>query len=284
MKWSGRRQSDNVEDRRGISGKGIAGIGGIGAIVIAVIAFFITKDPSQLINTLQQTGGAQQEQLSAEDQAHQDSLASFIGVVLADTEDVWGTLFNNMGKTYEMPKLVMFTGAVQSACGNAQAAVGPFYCSGDSKVYLDLSFLEELQEKLGAQGDFAQAYIIAHEVGHHVQNLLGTLDQVHGMRSRLSEAEYNDLSVRLELQADFLAGVWAHHAQKMKNILEKGDIDEAVNAAGAVGDDKIQMENQGYVVPDSFTHGTSAQRVKWFKLGFTTGDINKGDTFNAKVL
>ncbi|HOY30568.1 MAG TPA: neutral zinc metallopeptidase [Bacteroidales bacterium] len=284
MKWSGRRQSDNVEDRRGISGKGIAGVGGVGAIIIAVIAFFITKDPSQLLNTLQQTGGAQQEQLSPEAQAHQDSLASFIGVVLADTEDVWSKLFNEMGKTYQMPKLVMFTGAVQSACGQAQSAVGPFYCSGDAKVYLDLDFLEQLQQRLGAQGDFAQAYIVAHEVGHHVQNLLGTLDEVHGMNGRLSEKEYNEMTVRLELQADFLAGVWAHHAQKMKNILEHGDIDEAMNAAGAVGDDKIQMENQGYVVPDSFTHGTSAQRVKWFKLGFTTGDITKGDTFNARVL
>ncbi|HNX07413.1 MAG TPA: neutral zinc metallopeptidase, partial [Bacteroidales bacterium] len=265
MKWSGRRQSDNVEDRRGISGKGIAGVGGVGAIIIAVIAFFITKDPSQLLNTLQQTGGVQQEQLSPEAQAHQDSLASFIGVVLADTEDVWNKLFKEMGKTYEMPKLVMFTGAVQSACGQAQSAVGPFYCSGDSKVYLDLDFLEQLQQRLGAQGDFAQAYIVAHEVGHHVQNLLGTLDEVHGMRGRMGEKEYNEMTVRLELQADFLAGVWAHHAQKMKNILDRGDIDEAVNAAGAVGDDKIQMENQGYVVPDSFTHGTSAQRVKWFK-------------------
>ncbi|HOV11826.1 MAG TPA: neutral zinc metallopeptidase [Bacteroidales bacterium] len=283
MKWSGRRQSDNVEDRRSISGKGIAGIGGIGAIIIAVIAFFITKDPSQLLDTLQQSG-VQQEQLSAEDQAHQDSLASFISVVLADTEDVWAKLFNEMGKTYQMPKLVMFTGAVQSACGQAQSAVGPFYCSGDSRVYLDLDFLEQLQQKLGAQGDFAQAYIVAHEVGHHVQNLLGTLDEVHGMSARLSEKEYNEMTVRLELQADFYAGVWAHHAQKMKNIMEKGDIDEAVNAAGAVGDDKIQMENQGYVVPDSFTHGTSAQRVKWFKLGFTTGDITKSDTFNARVL
>jgi len=283
MKWSGRRQSDNIEDRRGISGKGIAGIGGIGAIIIAVIAFFVTKDPSQLINTLEQAGN-QTEQLDPAAQARQDTLAKFIGVVLADTEDVWSTLFKSMGKTYEMPKLVLFTGSVESACGYAQAAVGPFYCSGDAKVYIDLGFLEELQQDLGAQGDFAQAYIIAHEVGHHVQKLLGTLDKVHGMEERLSEEEYNDLSVRCELQADFLAGVWAYHAQKMKSILEAGDIEEAVNAAAAVGDDKIQMENQGYVVPDSFTHGTSAQRVKWFKLGFTTGDINKGDTFNARVL
>jgi len=284
MKWSGRRQSDNVEDRRSIGGKGIAGIGGIGAIVIAVIYFFVTKDPSQLLNTIQQGGGTQTEQLDAVAQAKQDTLAKFIGVVLADTEDVWNKLFKSMGKTYDMPKLVMFTGSVESACGNAQASVGPFYCSGDAKVYLDLGFLEELQAKLGAQGDFAQAYIIAHEVGHHVQNLLGTLEKVHGKRGQLSEEDYNDLSVRCELQADFLAGVWAHHAQKMKSILESGDIEEAVNAAGAVGDDKIQMENQGYVVPDSFTHGTSAQRTKWFLLGFKTGDINKGDTFSAKNL
>lgn len=283
MKWSGRRQSDNVEDRRGISGKGLAGIGGIGAIIIAVIAFFITKDPSQLINTLQQTT-TQQEQLDPETKAKQDQLAQFIGVVLADTEDVWNTLFSSMGKTYEEPKLVLFTNAVQSACGYAQSATGPFYCSGDAKVYIDLGFLEELQEQLGAQGDFAQAYIIAHEVGHHVQNQLGTLDKIHGMRGRLSETEYNEMTVRLELQADFLAGVWAHHAQKMKQILESGDIDEAVNAAGAVGDDRIQMQNQGYVVPDSFTHGTSEQRTRWFLLGFKTGDISKGDTFNARTL
>lgn len=284
MKWSGRRQSDNVEDRRSIGGKGIAGIGGIGAIVIAVIAFFITKDPSQLINTMQQNSTNQTEQLDPATQAKQDSLAKFIGVVLADTEDVWNKLFKSMGKTYQEPKLVMFTGSVQSACGNAQASVGPFYCSGDAKVYLDLGFLEELQARLGAQGDFAQAYIIAHEVGHHVQNLLGDLEQVHSQRGQISEEAYNELSVRCELQADFYAGVWAYHAQKMKSILEAGDVDEAMNAAAAVGDDKIQKENQGYVVPDSFTHGTSAQRVKWFKLGFTTGDINKGDTFKARTL
>lgn len=283
MKWSGRRQTDNIEDRRGISGKGLAGIGGIGAIIIAVIAFFVTKDPSQLINTLEQAGN-QTEQFDPAAQAKQDTLAKFIGVVLADTEDVWNILFKKMGKAYSEPKLVLFTGSVESACGNAQASIGPFYCSGDSKVYIDLGFLEELQQELGAQGDFAQAYIVAHEIGHHVQNLLGTLDKVHGQRDRLSEEAYNDLSVRCELQADFLAGVWAYHAQKMKSILEAGDVDEAMNAAAAVGDDKIQMENQGYTVPDSFTHGTSAQRVKWFNLGFTTGDINKGDTFNARVL
>ena len=205
-------------------------------------------------------------------------------MVLADTEDVWDSLFTGMGETYVKPKLVLFTNSVESACGNASSSVGPFYCSGDSKVYIDLAFLEELQAKIEAEGDFAQAYIIAHEVGHHVQNLLGILDKVHAKKSSLSESEYNDLSVRLELQADFLSGVWAHYAQKMKSILEAGDIEEAMNASAAVGDDNIQMKSQGYVVPDAFTHGTSKQRTKWFMLGFNSGDLAKGDTFGATVL
>jgi len=281
MKWIGRRQSGNVEDRRGISGKSIAGIGGVGGIIIAIIFALMGGDTSQIFNALE---NSTQEQGISQSEARYDSLAQFTAVVLADTEDVWDSLFTGMGKTYVKPKLVLFTNSVESACGNASSSVGPFYCSGDSKVYIDLAFLEELQGKIEAEGDFAQAYIIAHEVGHHVQNLLGILDKVHAKKSSLSESEYNDLSVRLELQADFLSGVWAHYAQKMKSILETGDIEEAMNASAAVGDDKIQMKSQGYVVPDAFTHGTSKQRTKWFMLGFNTGDLANGDTFGATVL
>ena len=272
MKWIGRRQSGNVEDRRGISGKSIAGIGGVGGIIIAIIFALMGGDTSQIFNALE---NSTQEQGISQSEARYDSLAQFTAVVLADTEDVWDSLFTGMGETYVKPKLVLFTNSVESACGNASSSVGPFYCSGDSKVYIDLAFLEELQAKIEAEGDFAQAYIIAHEVGHHVQNLLGILDKVHAKKSSLSESEYNDLSVRLELQADFLSGVWAHYAQKMKSILETGDIEEAMNASAAVGDDKIQMKSQGYVVPDAFTHGTSKQRTKWFMLGFNTGDLAK---------
>jgi len=281
MRWIGRRQSANVEDRRGLSGKRVAGVGGIGALIIGVIIYFIGGDPSQVFNALQ-TGTEEQTDYQATE--HEDQLAQFVSVVLADTEDVWDSLFRSTGNSYIKPKLVLFTNEVQSACGYAGSATGPFYCSGDSRVYIDLGFLEELQVKLGAQGDFAQAYIIAHEVGHHVQNLLGILDQVHKMNGQVSEEEYNELTVRLELQADFLAGVWAHHAQRMKSILEEGDVEEAMNAAGAVGDDRIQMEMQGYVVPDSFTHGTSEQRMRWFKKGFNTGDISQGDTFESEYL
>ena len=281
MKWIGRRQSGNVEDRRGISGKSIAGIGGVGGIIIAIIFALMGGDTSQIFNALE---NSTQEQGISQSEARYDSLAQFTAVVLADTEDVWDSLFTGMGETYVKPKLVLFTNSVESACGNASSSVGPFYCSGDSKVYIDLAFLEELQAKIEAEGDFAQAYIIAHEVGHHVQNLLGILDKVHAKKSSLSESEYNDLSVRLELQADFLSGVWAHYAQKMKSILEAGDIEEAMNASAAVGDDKIQMKSQGYVVPDAFTHGTSKQRTKWFMLGFNTGDLANGDTFGATVL
>lgn len=281
MKWIGRRQSGNVEDRRGISGKSIAGIGGVGGIIIAIIFALMGGDTSQIFNALE---NSTQEQGISQSEARYDSLAQFTAVVLADTEDVWDSLFTGMGKTYVKPKLVLFTNSVESACGNASSSVGPFYCSGDSKVYIDLAFLEELQGKIEAEGDFAQAYIIAHEVGHHVQNLLGILDKVHAKKSSLSESEYNDLSVRLELQADFLSGVWAHYAQKMKSILETGDIEEAMNASAAVGDDNIQMKSQGYVVPDAFTHGTSKQRTKWFMLGFNSGDLAKGDTFGETVL
>ncbi len=208
-------------------------------------------------------------------------LALFASVVLKDTEDVWRALFSESGMTYRDPTLVLFSGSVQSACGYSSSATGPFYCPGDEKLYLDLSFLAQLQQRLGATGDFAMAYIIAHEVGHHVQNLLGTMNQMQSLRGRVSETEYNASVVRLELQADFLAGVWAHHAQRTKNILEEGDVDEAVGAAAAVGDDRIQMESQGYVVPDAFTHGTSEQRKGWFLKGFRTGAVNQGDTFSS---
>ncbi len=280
MKWTGRRQSSNVEDRRGISGRSL-GIGGIGAIVIGLVSWFITGNPGDFFNNLLTT---QTQQVSAPPSEEENQLAAFVSVVLADTEDVWNNLFSAMGKTYEEPTLVLFTNSVESACGYAQSATGPFYCSGDSKVYIDLGFLVQLQENLGANGDFAQAYIIAHEVGHHVQKLLGTLDKIHSLQSSSSESRANELSVRLELQADFLAGVWAYHAQKMKSILESGDLEEALNAAGAVGDDRIMMQNQGYVVPDAFTHGTSEQRIRWFRRGFETGDLNQGDTFNARIL
>ncbi len=207
-----------------------------------------------------------------------------MATILADTEDVWTDLFQKMGRKYEYPTLVLFSGKVDSACGMASAAVGPFYCPGDRKLYIDLSFYDELKNRFGAPGDFAQAYVIAHEVGHHIQNLLGISDQVNRMRQRLSEKEFNKLSVRMELQADFYAGVWAHHAQRMKNMLDEADIEDGLRAASAIGDDTLQKESQGYVVPDAFTHGTSAQRVRWFKKGWDTGDISQGDTFSARQL
>ncbi len=219
-------------------------------------------------------------ELSAEEQR----LGEFVSVVLADTEDVWNKLFAENGRRYVEPKMVLFSQSVQSGCGGASAAMGPFYCPPDQRVYIDLGFYRELQTRFRSPGDFAQAYVIAHEVGHHVQNLLGISDKVHAARSRVNERDYNELSVRLELQADFYAGVWAHHAQKYRKILEPGDIEEALRAASAIGDDNIQKQSQGYVVPDSFTHGTGEQRVRWFKLGFETGDMKKGDTFNADRL
>jgi hypothetical protein len=257
--------------------------GGLGTIaIIVIISLILGKNPLTL---LQQTdvlngGGTDYatEQSVPIDPA-QEELAEFVSVVLADTEDVWNQLMEN----YREPVLVLFSGNVESACGMASAASGPFYCPADEKLYIDLSFYEDLKNRLGAPGDFAQAYVIAHEVGHHVQHLLGITDKVHSMRSRLSEEEYNQLSVRLELQADYLAGVWAHHAQQM-NVLEMGDLDEAITAASAIGDDRLQMEARGYVVPDSFTHGTSEQRVRWFRKGYESGDPDEGDTFNVERL
>ncbi|MGD9929597.1 MAG: neutral zinc metallopeptidase [Mangrovibacterium sp.] len=281
MRYKGRRQSSNVEDRRGLSSRQIGFRGGIGTIVIVIIILLLGGNPQSLLNLFDTGQGFTESATPYQPSAHEQELTEFVKVVLADTEDVWRLLFDDMGQTYREPKLVLFSEQVQSACGFSGAATGPFYCSGDERVYIDLQFLEQLQERLGAQGDFAVAYIIAHEVGHHVQKLTGTLDQVHGLRGKLSETAYNKLTVQLELQADFYAGVWAHHAQKMKNILEEGDLEEAFRAAQAVGDDRIQLQSQGYVVPDSFTHGTSAQRMSWFKRGFSTGDITQGDTFNS---
>jgi len=283
MLWQGRRQSSNIEDRRGVSGRGIAVGGGLGTLVVAAIIYLLGGNPSQVLNT--DPNSAVTEQTTGDHQLN-DETSQFVAVVLADTEDIWSKLFSDMNKRYVDPTLVMFTQGTQSGCGFASEATGPFYCPADSKVYIDLSFFQEMKTRFNAAGDFAQAYVVAHEVGHHVQHLLGITNQVDAQRGRLSEKEMNKLSVKLELQADFLAGVWAHYEQERKDpqinqdIIQPGDIDEALNAANAIGDDRLQKESQGYVVPDAFTHGTSAQRIYWFKKGYTTGDINQGDTFN----
>lgn len=283
MLWQGRRESDNVEDDRGGGGGGggrtLAFGGGIGGIVMVVLYLVLGGDPQQLVEQRGNEPGQVQQGAPANDE-----LSKFVRVVLADTEDVWHAQFRALGKAYEEPKLVLFSDQVRSGCGSAGAETGPFYCPADRRIYIDLSFYDDLQRRFGAPGDFAQAYVIAHEVGHHVQNLMGTNKKVQSMRGRVSEAEYNQLSVRLELQADFYAGVWAHHTQKMKKVLEPGDLEEALRAANAIGDDTLQRKSRGRVVPDSFTHGTSAQRVRWFKKGFETGDFKQGDTFAAKSL
>ncbi|MBA3255489.1 MAG: neutral zinc metallopeptidase [Pyrinomonadaceae bacterium] len=283
MRWREGRQSENVEDRRGMSRGGMAIGGGLGGIVILLIALLLGADPRQLLEQLPSDGQAPATQSSRPTNPEEEELRQFVGAVLADTEDVWNDIFRQLGRQYREPTLVVFTDQVQSACGVAGATVGPFYCPGDEKLYIDLSFYRELKTRFRAPGDFAQAYVIAHEIGHHVQHLLGTMDQVDSARRRLSEAEANQLSVRLELQADFLAGAWAHHAQK-RGVLEQGDVEEALTAASAIGDDRLQGESQGYVVPDSFTHGTSEQRISWFRKGLETGDIRQGDTFGARGL
>lgn len=286
MRWQDQRRSENVEDRRGSPRPVMAAGGGLGIIIIALIILFLGGDPQALLKNLPQNPppGAQPQQQGPKDPA-EERLADFMKTVLASTEDVWTEIFRRQQRRpYEEPKLVLFTGQVESACGFASAAVGPFYCPADSKVYLDLQFYSELQNRFKAPGDFAQAYVVAHEIGHHVQNLLGITDKVHQMKGRISEAEYNELSVRLELQADFFAGVWAHHAEKKFRILEEGDVDEGLRAASAIGDDKLQMQARGYVVPESFTHGTSAQRVRWFRRGLESGDMSQGDTFSAREL
>lgn len=285
MRWRGERQSDNVEDRRGMSisrSAKVGGIGGLGLVALVVISMFMGVDPTQILQVVQQN--TQSSSISIEQSATtaaNDDMRNFVSVVLAETEDVWKDTFQQAGKTYEEPKLVLFSGAVESACGMADSAVGPFYCPGDHKVYLDLAFFEELHSRFGASGDFAQAYVIAHEVGHHVQTLMGISDKVRELQSQAGQSKRNKLSVMMELQADCLAGMWAHQADKKRNILEAGDIEEGLNAASAVGDDRIQKQTQGYVVPDGFTHGSSAQRVTWFKRGFEQGNINACDTFNT---
>ncbi len=287
MRWIGRRQSTNVDDRRGSGprsnfGGGLLSKGGLGMIaIVVVISLILGKNPLAL---LQQTGGLEvPNEIGAPSYSaspEEEELAAFTKVVLADTEDVWNQLIPN----YQEPVLVLFSGRVESACGLASSASGPFYCPADGQVYIDLSFYQDLKNQLGAGGDFAQAYVIAHEVGHHVQHLLGITNKVHHLRGQVSEEEYNQLSVKLELQADFLPGVWAHHAQQMKNIIEPGDFEEALNAANAIGDDLLQQQSRGYVTPDSFTHGTSEQRMHWFRKGFETGDLAQGDTFSTPLL
>lgn len=285
MQWRGRRESSNVDDRRGISGGGLAAGGGIVGVIIYILYSFLGGGSGGDVQLPQLGPGAgQQTEMTAEEKAADDERASFVKVVLADTEDIWGKLFADQGSSYTAPRLVLFRDAVQSGCGNASAAMGPFYCPSDHQVYIDLSFYQDLQNRFHAPGDFAMAYVVAHEVGHHIQALNGTSEKMARLRNQVSEREYNKYSVMLELQADFLAGVWAHHDQKMKNVLDAGDIDEALNAANAIGDDRLQKEAQGRVVPDAFTHGTSAQRMYWFKKGYETGDMKQGDTFNAPDL
>jgi predicted metalloprotease len=279
MRWIGRQGSGNVEDRRGMGGGGKIAIGGGAGIIILIISLLMGQNPLDYINGGGNTQAYEQQEPGERPEA-ENQQAEFVKVVLRDTEVVWQQLFQERGQDYQEPVLVLFTGSDQSGCGMASAAMGPFYCPLDSKVYIDLSFYDDLQSRFGAPGDFAMAYVIAHEVGHHVQHLWGITDKVHGMRDQLSEEENNRMSVKLELQADFLAGVWAHHNEKINNVLEEGDIEEALNAANAIGDDRLQKQSQGHVVPDAFTHGTSAQRMHWFKKGFETGDIDQGDTFN----
>jgi uncharacterized protein len=283
MLWRGSRQSENVEDRRGVSGGGLAIGGGLGGIVLLVIALLLGVDPRQLLNQAPSDDPRSATETSRPVNASEEELKQFVTAVLGETEDVWNELFRRSGKRYIEPKLVLFTDQARSGCGLAGAAVGPFYCPGDQKVYIDLSFYQELKSRFRAPGDFAQAYVIAHEVGHHVQNLLGVMDRAKSGQNGMRRETANQLSVRLELQADFLAGVWAHYAQA-KGIIEPGDIDEALRAASAIGDDRLQRESQGYVVPDSFTHGTSEQRSRWFRKGFETGDIRQGDTSSAPSL
>jgi len=284
MRWESGRRSENVEDRRGLRVSPRVAGGGIGTLLLVLAALYFGIDPSVILNQSQMSlpgGGAPTQTAPYSASPEEKQLAEFVSVVLAETEDTWKALFRDMGKTYEEPKLVLFSEAVESACGMASTAVGPFYCPMDQKVYIDLSFYSDLKNRFGAPGDFAQAYVIAHEVGHHVQNLLGIAEKVHSLRSRAGEPEGNRLSVMMELQADCLAGVWAYHADKARHILEQGDVEEALNAASSIGDDRLQRQSRGYVTPDSFTHGSSAQRVRWFKRGLETGNMGQCNTFQA---
>jgi hypothetical protein len=281
MRWEGRRTSQNVEDRRGMRFGRAGGIG-LGTIVLALVAAYFGVDPSVVLQGTQPS--QQAEQVDYQESAEEKRLREFVGVVLADTEDTWGAIFSSAGRTYEQPTLVLFSGAVQSACGFAQAAVGPFYCPADHQLYIDLSFYQELHTRFGAPGDFAQAYVVAHEVGHHVQTLLGISERTMAARQRASQAEANALSVRQELQADCFSGIWAHSADRSRQLLEAGDIEEGLNAAAAIGDDRLQKQSRGHVSPDSFTHGSSEQRVRWFKRGFETGNVESCDTFATREL
>jgi len=283
MLWQGQRESENVEDVRSSGGgRKIAIGGGLGGVILVVAYLLLGGDPQALVDPQQQSQVAPSRQVDTT--APRDEASKFVAVVLADTEDAWRDIFRQMGRQYEEPKLVLFADQTRSGCGFASGASGPFYCPQDRRVYIDLSFYKMLRDRFGAPGDFAQAYVIAHEVGHHVQNLLGISAKLDAARGRVSETEYNRLSVRLELQADFFAGVWARHADRVKHVVEAGDIDEAIRAASAVGDDNLQRQARGNVVPDSFTHGSSAQRVRWFRKGYETGDIRQGDTFTARDL
>ena len=281
MKWKGLPSSTNVEDRRGMGAGGKVAIGGGATIIIMLVAVLLGADPAVVLDTISSTGPAVDTPYV--ETAEEKELADFVSVVLADTETVWTGVFTQLGEEYSEPTLVLYSDAVESACGVAGSSTGPFYCPADNKLYIDLSFFGELRDRFQAPGDFAMAYVLAHEVGHHVQNELGVMAQMQELRQRLSPEEYNEYSVRLELQADYLAGVWANHAQG-RGLLEEGDLEEALTAASAVGDDRIQRESQGYVVPDSFTHGTSEQRMRWFRKGFEAGDLSEWDTFGATVL
>jgi len=282
MKIEGRRTSSNVEDRRGMSSRGKMAVGGgLGTIVIALIVLLLGGDPSSVLNNSVEAPTTESGEITTTPE--EDAMVRYVSVVLAGTEDVWTSIFKESNMSYRQPTLVLFRDQVESACGYASGASGPFYCPGDEKVYIDLSFFEELKSKFGAYGDFAVAYVLAHEIGHHVQNQLGILNDVNNQRARMNEVNSNKLLVRLELQADFLAGMWAHYDEQMFNSLESGDIDEAMNAAASVGDDVLQKRYQGRVIPDAFTHGTAAQRKEWFRKGYTSGDFDQGDTFNANL-
>jgi predicted metalloprotease len=293
MKWEGNRESENVEDRRGYGGGGGGGFGfggksvGLGTVAVALVAsYFLGLNPMTVISML--TGGSSGmtsvQQVPAQTPPASDQMAKFVSTVLADTEDTWTEIFKAQGGTYAKPRLVLFSGSTPTACGTGQAASGPFYCPGDQKIYIDLSFYRLMQQRFHVSGEFAQAYVIAHEVGHHVQHLMGISDKVDSARQRMSEAQSNALSVRLELQADCFAGVWAYHADRARSILESGDVETALNAASAIGDDALQRQAQGQVIPDSFTHGTSAQRVRWFQRGIENGKLNACNTFETKQL
>lgn len=283
MRWRGRRQSSNIEDRRGMRVSRGVGVGGVGTIVLVLVMLYLGQDPGVVLQSIQQN----QVRTAPGNEPYQESpaeaeLRMMLATVLADTEDTWHDIFAQGGDSYEEPVLVLFSHEVQSACGGATAAVGPFYCPSDRKVYVDLSFYEDLKLRFGAPGDFAQAYVIAHEVGHHVQTLLGISEQVRSLRARASERQANALSVQQELQADCFAGIWGHHADRSRQLLEAGDIEEGLNAAAAIGDDRLQMQSRGYIAPESFTHGSSAQRVAWFKRGLESGDLATCDTFSTE--